>query len=172
MRSYIQLLVSVSKLGADNLPEERVENQLGCFQSRTSSAPPSSQLWVVARVLLYPTSCSCLDSYYFKIIFLYFSTSIHFIYSIRSWFGGELSKSTLTWITDLARKTRKSIDHRFVFRTLATSNVKFSTEQSFSKNNLALSVSSAAEGWVVTHPLGTVRAGGSARLKKNWPRTD
>jgi hypothetical protein len=49
-------------------------------------------------------------------------------------------------MTDLARKTRKSIDHRFVFRTLATSNVKFSTEQSFSKNNLALSVSSAAEG--------------------------
>jgi hypothetical protein len=35
-----------------------------------------------------------------------------------------------------------------------------------------LSVSSAAEGWVVTHPLGTVRAGGSARLKQIWPRAD
>ena len=39
----------------------------------------------------------------------------HFSKLLLSGFGGELSKPTLTRITDLARKARKNIDQLFVF---------------------------------------------------------
>ena len=55
-------------------------------------------------------------------------------------FGGELSKPTLTGITDLARKARECIDQLFVFPTLKKATQKFRRNNLFEINNLVLSV--------------------------------